>query len=387
MNDTSAPRTEPMTTLELAQALIRRPSVTPEDRGCQQLLAERLEALGFRCEHLRFGDVDNLWARRGSDGPVFCLAGHTDVVPTGPVEQWRVDPFAAEVHDGVLWGRGAADMKGSLAAMVGAVEDFVAAHPDAPGSIAFLITSDEEGPASDGTVKVMETLSARGERIDWCLVGEPSSRERVGDVVRIGRRGSLSGIITVRGIQGHVAYPQFARNPIHDFSRFVAEMAATPLDDGNEYFPPTSFQTVRIEAGAGAPNVIPGTLTARFNFRYSTEWTQETLQAHVESRLKALGVDFDLQWRLSGAPFLTREGAFSAAVQAAVREHLGVETELSTAGGTSDGRFIAPHGVEVMELGPVNATIHKIDERVSVADLDALRRTYANVLERMLLAG
>ncbi len=373
-----------MDSVELTRELIRRPSVTPQDAGCQTLLGEHLERLGFRLEPLRFGDTDNLWARRGNSGPVLCFAGHTDVVPPGPLEQWSLDPFTPEIRDGLLYGRGAADMKASLAAMVGAVEDFLAAHPQPRGSIAFLITSDEEGPATDGTVKVMETLAARGERIDWCVVGEPSSHRTLGDTVRVGRRGSLSGIITVHGVQGHVAYPALVRNPIHDFARFTASLAAQPLDEGNAFFPPTSFQTVWVEAGAGAPNVVPGTLRARFNFRYSTQWTHASLAAHVESLLTQLGLDYTLEWRLAGEPFLTREGPLTAAVQQAIAETLGTATELSTGGGTSDGRFIAPHGVDVIELGPVNASIHKIDEHVRVEDIERLRRTYAAILTRLL---
>jgi succinyl-diaminopimelate desuccinylase len=371
-------------TLELTRELIRRPSVTPQDAGCQALLAGHLERLGFRIEHLRFGDTDNLWARRGHAGPVLCFAGHTDVVPPGPLEQWSLDPFVPEIRDGLLYGRGAADMKASLAAMIGAVEDFLAVRPDPDGSIAFLITSDEEGPATDGTLRVMETLHARGEQIDWCVIGEPSSHRTLGDVVRVGRRGSFSGIITVKGIQGHVAYPQLVRNPIHDFARLIAWLAEHPLDEGNEFFPPTSFQTVWVEAGAGAPNVVPGTLRARFNFRYSTEWTHETLRAEVEALLERLGIDYEMEWRMAGEPFLTREGRLTAAVQAAIREELGQAPELSTGGGTSDGRFIAPYGVDVVELGPVNASIHKIDEHVRVEDIGRLQRTYASILSRLL---
>ncbi|MCC5860385.1 MAG: succinyl-diaminopimelate desuccinylase [Gammaproteobacteria bacterium] len=370
--------------VDLTRELIRRPSVTPEDAGCQVLLGEHLERLGFRLEPLRFGDTDNLWARRGDSGPVLCFAGHTDVVPPGPLEQWSLDPFVPEIRDGQLYGRGAADMKASLAAMIGAVEDFLAVQPSPRGSIAFLITSDEEGPATDGTVRVMETLHARGETIDWCVVGEPSSHQALGDTVRVGRRGSLSGIITIHGVQGHVAYPQLVRNPIHDFARFTAWLAAHPLDEGNAFFPPTSFQTVWVEAGTGAPNVVPGTLRARFNFRYSTEWTHESLRQHIEALLAELGIDHELEWRLAGEPFLTREGPLTAAVQGAIRETLGVTTELSTGGGTSDGRFIAPYGVDVVELGPINASIHKIDEHVRVEDIDRLRRVYADILSRLL---
>lgn len=374
----------PIDTLELTQALIRRPSVTPQDAGCQGLLGEHLARLGFRLEPLRFGDTDNLWARLGDTGPVFCFAGHTDVVPPGPLEQWSLDPFVPEIRDGLLYGRGAADMKASLAAMVGAVEDFLAATPSPRGSIAFLITSDEEGPATDGTVRVMETLQARGEHIDWCVVGEPSSHQVLGDMVRIGRRGSLSGIITIRGVQGHVAYPQLVHNPIHDFARFTAWLAEHPLDQGNEFFPPTSFQTVWVEAGAGAPNVVPGSLRARFNFRYSTQWTHESLKTHVEALLARLDIDCTVEWRLAGEPFLTADGELTNAVTAAIGQTLGLETELSTGGGTSDGRFIAPHGAAVVELGPVNASIHKVDEHVRVDDIERLRHTYTAILTRLL---
>lgn len=374
----------PIDTLELTQALIRRPSVTPQDAGCQGLLGEHLARLGFRLEPLRFGDTDNLWARLGDTGPVFCFAGHTDVVPPGPLEQWSLDPFVPEIRDGLLYGRGAADMKASLAAMVGAVEDFLAATPSPRGSIAFLITSDEEGPATDGTVRVMETLQARGEHIDWCVVGEPSSHQVLGDMVRIGRRGSLSGIITIRGVQGHVAYPQLVHNPIHDFARFTAWLAEHPLDQGNEFFPPTSFQTVWVEAGAGAPNVVPGSLRARFNFRYSTQWTHESLKTHVEALLARLDIDCTVEWRLAGEPFLTADGELTDAVTAAIGQTLGLETELSTGGGTSDGRFIAPHGAAVVELGPVNASIHKVDEHVRVDDIERLRHTYTAILTRLL---
>lgn len=370
----------------LACELIRRPSVTPADAGCQELMAARLEAAGFRNEHLRFGETDNLWARRGEDGPVLCFAGHTDVVPPGDLEAWSSDPFVPTVRDGLLYGRGAADMKSSLAAMLIATERFVDSHPGHRGSIAFLITSDEEGPARDGTRRVMDTLGSRGERIDWCVLGEPSSQAVLGDTVRNGRRGSLSGIITVRGVQGHVAYPQLADNPIQRFAPALAELYATPFDEGNAYFPPTSFQVVNLQAGVGAPNVTPGQLDARFNFRYSTEWTHETLSRHVEAVLDRHGLRYDLHWHLSGEPFLTEEGELTSAVTEAVRETLGVEPSLSTGGGTSDGRFIAPAGVQVVELGPVNASIHKIDEHVRLADIGRLAAVYGRILER-LLAG
>ncbi len=371
-------------TVSLACELIRRPSVTPEDAGCQALMAERLAAVGFAIEHLRFGDTDNLWARRGDAGPVFCFAGHTDVVPPGDLAAWSSDPFEPTLRDGLLYGRGAADMKSSLAAMVVATERFVAAHPDHTGSIAFLITSDEEGPARDGTRRVIETLQERDERIDWCVLGEPSSQECLGDIVRNGRRGSLSGILKVRGVQGHVAYPQLADNPIQRFAPALAELYATPLDEGNAYFPPTSFQVVNVQAGVGAPNVTPGELDARFNFRYSTEWTHESLAAHIEGILDRHGLDYELRWHLSGKPFLTEEGVLTNAVTKAVREELGVASELSTGGGTSDGRFISPAGAQVVELGPVNASIHKIDEHVLLADIPRLTAVYERILTKLL---
>lgn len=371
-------------TLSLARELIRRRSVTPEDAGCQEMLAELLGPAGFDCESMPFGEVTNLWARRGHTAPLFCFAGHTDVVPPGQDELWSSEPFTPTVRTGKLYGRGAADMKSSLAAMVIAVRRFVERHPDHKGSIAFLITSDEEGRAREGTLKVVEALSARGERIDWCLVGEPSSRETLGDVVRIGRRGSLSGEITVRGVQGHVAYPDLADNPIAGFAPLLAELCGTRWDDGNEHFPPTSFQVVRIASDGGAVNVIPGALTARFNFRYSTEWTHELLQARVEKMVDTHGLDAKIAWHLSGEPFLTSGGPLVDAVQKAVSEQLDQQPELSTGGGTSDGRFIAPAGADVVELGPVNASIHKVDEHVLVADLPRLADVYEAVLERLL---
>jgi succinyl-diaminopimelate desuccinylase len=371
-------------TLDLAIDLISRRSVTPEDAGCQALMMQRLAALGFRNEPMRFDDVDNFWARRGHDGPVFCFAGHTDVVPTGPVERWQFHPFATEIHDGLLYGRGAADMKGSLAAMITATERFVAQHPDHRGSIAFLITSDEEGPSINGTVKVIEALEARNEKIDWCLVGEPSSTEQVGDVVKNGRRGSLGAVLQVKGIQGHVAYPHLARNPVHDAAPALAELAAIEWDRGNEFFPPTTFQVSNIHAGTGATNVIPGVCEITFNFRYSTETTHEALRERVEAILARHGLDFAIDWTLSGLPFLTPRGELVEAAQQAIRDVTGYETELSTAGGTSDGRFIAPTGAQVLELGPLNATIHKVNECVSVDDLDRLSLMYEKILEALL---
>lgn len=371
-------------TLELATALIARRSVTPEDAGCQALIAERLAGCGFRAEPMRFGDVDNLWLRRGSQAPLFVFAGHTDVVPPGPESSWRSPPFEPREHEGMLWGRGAADMKGSIAAFVTACERFVAAQPGHRGSIALLLTSDEEGPSVDGTVKVIERLQARGEAIDWCLVGEPSSSEQVGDVIKNGRRGSLSGRLVVEGKQGHVAYPQLADNPVHRLAPVLAELCATEWDAGNEGFPPTSFQVSDIHAGTGANNVIPGEVEVAFNFRFSTEQTEAGLRARVEELLQRHGLRYRLDWKLSGNPFLTPAGNLVEAVRGAVREACGIDPQLSTAGGTSDGRFIAPTGAQVVELGPVNATIHQVDERVAVADLTRLSQAYEGVLRRLL---
>jgi succinyl-diaminopimelate desuccinylase len=373
-----------MDTLELARELIRKASVTPADAGCQHLIAEQLAAAGFATEHLRFGEVDNLWAKRGRGRPALVFAGHTDVVPPGPREQWRVDPFAAEVVGGELVGRGAADMKGSLAAMVNACRRFAARHPDAPGALGMLITSDEEGAADDGTLKVMETLASRGESFQYCVVGEPSSSERLGDTVRVGRRGSLSGIMTIRGVQGHVAYPLRGDNPIHALARFVTAITGEPIDTGNEHFPPTTFQMVNVHCDAGAPNVVPGELKCRFNLRYSNVWTPEALSARIETLLRDLEIDYEIRWRVAGKPFLTQGGPLTAAVRTAVREETGLEPELSTSGGTSDGRFIAPYGVDVIELGPLNATIHSVNELVAVEDLDRLERMYFRIAELLL---
>ena len=371
-------------TLDLAIDLISRPSVTPEDAGCQARIADRLAVLGFRNESLRFEDVDNLWARRGGSGPLFCFAGHTDVVPTGPREKWQSDPFRPEIRDGLLYGRGAADMKGSLAAMITATERFLASYPDHRGSIAFLITSDEEGPSVNGTVKVVEALDARNEKIDWCLVGEPSSTRQVGDVVKNGRRGSLGCVLRVKGIQGHVAYPHLASNPIHSAAPALAELTATEWDRGNEFFPETTLQISNIHAGTGASNVIPGVCEVTFNLRYSTEQTHEALRERIEGIFDRHGLDYDIQWNLSGRPFLTPRGELIVAAQVAIAAVAGFETELSTAGGTSDGRFIAPTGAQVLELGPLNATIHQIDECVAVADLDRLSAMYERILKQLL---
>jgi succinyl-diaminopimelate desuccinylase len=375
-------------TLDLTKAMIARPSVSPTDGGCQDMMIERLEPLGFSVERLRFGNVDNFWAtRRGGDGPVFCFAGHTDVVPTGPLEEWHSDPFDPVIRDGMLFGRGAADMKSGLAAMVTAVESFVRGRPRHAGTIAFLITSDEEGPSVDGTRRVVEVLRQRHERIDWCLVGEPSSDKVYGDTVKIGRRGSLSGRLTVHGVQGHIAYPQFAENPVHMLAPALAELVARHWDEGDEYFQPTSFQVSNIAAGTGAPNVIPGELKARFNFRWSPRQTLEGLQQAVTSTLDRHGVRYSLEWFVSGLPFYTPPGRLSAAVATAVRDVAGRDTVFSTSGGTSDGRFIAPMGAQVVELGVVNQTIHKVNECVRVEDVDALSRTYERVLELLLEDG
>jgi succinyl-diaminopimelate desuccinylase len=371
-------------TLELAKALIRRPSVTPDDGDCQELLIERLEPLGFRVEQLDFGEVSNLWARRGGSGPLFCFAGHTDVVPAGPLDEWSSDPFRPEVRDGLLYGRGAADMKGSLAAMITAVEAFSAAHPEHRGAIAFLITSDEEGPAVDGTVRVVERLQARHEHIDYCLVGEPSSERQLGDVIKNGRRGSLNGNLQVRGKQGHVAYPHRARNPLHACAPAIARLCAEEWDQGNAFFPPTSLQISNIHMGTGSDNVIPGQLAVQFNLRFSTELNADTIKRRVAAILDQGGFEYQLEWRLSGNPFLTPAGALVEATRRAVQEISGLSATLSTAGGTSDGRFIAPTGAQVLELGPVNATIHQVDECVRVADLDTLSRIYGRVLEFLL---
>jgi succinyl-diaminopimelate desuccinylase len=371
-------------TLALAHDLISRASVTPSDEGCQDLMADRLSKLGFKIERLRYGSVDNLWARRGNGEPVLCFAGHTDVVPTGPLEEWTSDPFKPTVRDGLLYGRGAADMKTGLAAMLTATETFVSEHPNHRGAVAFLITSDEEGPSVDGTKRVVETLRERGERIDYCLVGEPSSETDVGDTIKIGRRGSLSARLTVHGIQGHIAYPQLAQNPVHTFAPALAELAARVWDQGNEHFQPTTFQVSNLNAGTGAPNVIPGELKARFNLRYSPVQTLDGLKRAVEEVLQRHAVRYTIEWYVSGEPFYTPPGPLSNAVCAAVRSLTGREPKLSTGGGTSDGRFIAPMGAQVVELGVVNASIHKINECVRVKDIDTLHALYLQTLKNLL---
>ncbi len=371
-------------TLDLTQDLLRRPSITPADEGCQAVMAARLSAAGFTVESLRFGAVDNLWALRGGGAPVFCFAGHTDVVPTGPASEWHADPFEPSIRDGVLYARGAADMKSGLAAMVTAAEEFTQAHPKHKGSIAFLITSDEEGPSVDGTKRVVQLLRERGQRIDWCLVGEPSSERVLGDTVKVGRRGSLSGRLTVHGVQGHIAYPQLAENPVHTLAPALAELVSRSWDQGTEHFQPTSFQVSNLAAGTGAPNVIPGELKARFNLRYCPLQTLEGLKSTVEEILKRHGVRYSLEWYVSGEPFYTAPGKLSQAVSEAVESVSGLKPKLTTGGGTSDGRFIAPLGAEVVELGVISESIHKVNECVRVADIDRLHRMYVRVLANLL---
>ncbi|HWH46533.1 MAG TPA: succinyl-diaminopimelate desuccinylase [Burkholderiales bacterium] len=373
-------------TLELARELMARVSVTPNDAGCQEILRQRLVRRGFKAEPMRHGDVDNLWIRRGTGTPLVCFAGHTDVVPTGPLEQWNSNPFTPTMRDGVLYGRGAADMKSSLAAFVTAIEGFLSKHPDHPGSIALLITSDEEGSAVNGTVKVVETLRARGEKIDYCIVGEPSSARTFGDTIKNGRRGSLSGELLVRGIQGHIAYPLQSRNPIHQFAPALAELAATEWDPGNEFFPPTTWQVSNIVAGTGANNVIPGELKASFNFRFSTASTVESLKRRVHAILDRHGLDYTLDWSLSGNPFLTARGKLVDVLSAAVERVTGRQPQLSTAGGTSDGRFIIEICPEIVEFGPMNASIHKLNEHIAIAELDALSKIYQQALTDLLNA-
>ena len=371
-------------TLELSLQLLRQPSVTPVDHHCQNIIAERLKAIGFEIEPMRFADVDNLWARRGSQAPVFCFAGHTDVVPTGHLDAWHSDPFLPEIRDGKLYGRGSADMKTAIAAMVVASERFVAKHPNHKGSIAFLITSDEEGPSINGTVKVIETLEARQEKMTWCLVGEPSSTHTLGDVIKNGRRGSLNAKLTVKGKQGHVAYPHVAINPIHTASQALAELCNTVWDEGNAYFPATSFQISNIQAGTGATNVVPGHMQVLMNWRYSTEVTAQDLQARTLEILDRHEVDYDVEWTFSGLPFLTPVGELVNAATQAIQDVTGTQAQLSTSGGTSDGRFIAPTGAQVLELGVLNATIHQINEHVDVADLEPLAEIYEKILEKLL---
>ena len=380
--------------LELAQHLICRPSITPDDAGCQEILLARLETMGFALERVPFGSVQNFWARHGATGPLLAFAGHTDVVPPGPLHHWSLDPFLPEIRGGYLYGRGAADMKSSLAAMITACERFLSMHPRHSGSIAFLITSDEEGDARDGTVKVIERLESRGEKIDWCLVGEPSSGEQLGDTIKNGRRGSLHGKLILKGVQGHVAYPHLVQNPIHAVGMILAALADEIWDHGNAFFPPTSFQITNLHSGTGATNVVPGEIDMLFNFRFSNEVTPEILQERTQQIIDTQLLNeevksgcvfqYALDWTLSGMPFLTESGELVAAATTAIRDELGIETQLSTAGGTSDGRFIAPTGAQVIELGPVNATIHKVDERVVVDDIDRLSRIYERILIHLL---
>ncbi len=372
-------------TVALASELIACNSVTPDDAGCQKIIGKRLETLGFHLEHLRFEDVDNLWARKGKSAPLFVFAGHTDVVPTGPIANWDTPPFEPTIKDGYLYGRGAADMKGPLAAMVTACEKFIAQHPNHPGSIALLITSDEEAMALNGTVKVVELLKARNEKIDWCIVGEPTCAKTFGDTIKNGRRGSLTGFLTIKGVQGHIAYPQLCVNPIHKFSGPLLELCEEKWDDGDEYFQPTSFQISNINGGTGADNVIPGELKIIFNFRFSPAVTHEVLRVRVEDILKKHKVEYEIKWHLSGNSFITRRGILVEAISKAIKSVANIETELSTTGGTSDGRFIATTGCEIIEFGPINATIHKVNESVLASDLDKLSEVYKQTMERLLL--
>jgi succinyl-diaminopimelate desuccinylase len=372
-------------TLDLACRIMACPSVTPEDAGCLDIIVDRLAPLGFAIERIDRNGVSNLWARRGTSAPLFAFAGHTDVVPTGPLEQWTSPPFAPEIRAGMLYGRGAADMKSSLAAMLTATEAFVAAHPDHPGSLAFLLTSDEEGDATDGTVAVVEALKVRGVSLDYCVIGEPTSVDRLGDMIKNGRRGSLSGVLTVRGIQCHIAYPEKGRNPIHQVAPALAELAATAWDSGNEYFPPTTWQVSNIHGGTGATNVVPGHVEIKFNFRFSTASTPEGLQQRLCAILDRHGLEYDIRWTLGARPFLTGRGALADAATAAIEAECGIATELSTTGGTSDGRFITEICSQLLEIGPVNATSHKIDECVEIAALPRLSSIYRRILERILL--
>ncbi|MBT8118329.1 MAG: succinyl-diaminopimelate desuccinylase [Gammaproteobacteria bacterium] len=371
-------------TLDLAKQLISIPSVTPDDMGCQKIIGERLSNIGFDIKNLRFGEVDNLWARYGSNGPLFVFAGHTDVVPTGPAEQWSSDPFTPTISDGVMTGRGSADMKSSIAAMVCACEQLLAENTDINGSIAFLITSDEEGPAIDGTVKVIDYLESKNEKIDWCLVGEPSSTDTVGDVIKNRRRGSISGDLTIHGGQGHIAYPLLAKNPIHLFAAALHDLCDEVWDNGNDHFPPTSFQISNINGGTGASNVIPGDLKVQFNLRFSTEISEQQIKQRIESILNSHQLNYTLDWSLSGYPFLTTDGRLVDAARQAIKSVCGIDSELSTAGGTSDGRFIAPTGAQVVELGPINESIHKINENINIDELEQLTEIYLDILKRLM---
>jgi len=372
-------------TLDLAKQLISIPSVTPEDLGCQKIIADRLSNIGFEIEHLRFGEVDNLWARYGTQSPLFVFAGHTDVVPTGPVEQWSSAPFTPTIIGDVMTGRGSADMKSSIAAMICACEEFLKDKNKIVGSIAFLITSDEEGPAINGTVKVLEHLANNKKSIDWCLVGEPSSTNTVGDVIKNGRRGSINGDLTIHGVQGHIAYPHLAKNPVHLFSPALQELTSEVWDNGNDHFPPTSFQISNIKGGTGASNVIPGDLNVQFNLRFSTEITDREIQQRIEAILNKHQLKYTLNWSLSGHPFLTPGGELVEAAKQAIKSTCNIDTELSTSGGTSDGRFIAPTGAQVVEIGPVNESIHKIDENINIKDLEKLTEVYLDIIKRLLL--
>lgn len=372
-------------TLSLTQKLITCRSLTPADSGCQEILISCLEELGFNAEKMHFGEVDNFWARRGTAGPIVCFAGHTDVVPTGPLEEWESDPFVPTIRDGKLYGRGAADMKGSLAAFIIAIKTFVSKYPDHSGSIALLITSDEEGVAIDGTTRVIEALKARNETIDYCIVGEPTCTDHMGDTIKNGRRGSLSGVLTVKGIQGHIAYPHLAKNPIHIAAPAIAELAQTEWDCGNEYFPPTTWQISNIFGGTGATNVIPGEVKSLFNFRFSTASTIKSLQTKVYEILDRHGLEYDLQWTISGKPYLTPKGDLVEAIISAVKNIAGIEPQLSTSGGTSDGRFIADICPQVVEFGPINESIHKLNENVEIEDLDRLSKIYQLTLEKLLV--
>lgn len=378
--------TELSPAVALSQALIQRNTVTPEDADCQQLITDRLSPLGFTAEQIDRNGVKNLWLRRGQSAPLLCFAGHTDVVPTGPEDSWKIPPFSGAIENGVLHGRGAADMKSGVAAMTVAAEEFVRENPDFSGSIAFLITSDEEGPAKDGTIAVIEALESRGEKIDWCIVGEPSSTTRVGDTIKNGRRGSLSGILEISGIQGHVAYPHLAENPIHKLAPFLDEICQHHWDDGNQFFPPTTFQVSNLNAGTGATNVVPGTLNMHFNFRFGTASTESDLKEVVTAMLKKHHLDYSIRWNCSGQPFITEPGSLTKAASESIQELCGIETELSTSGGTSDGRFIAPTGAQVIELGVCNATIHQVDERIACEEINTSHSLYKRILEKLFLA-